>query len=308
MTWLESLLARCPQADFHIYLPLLSEAELLVQGDVRVFREVEKRLRRSGGQLLLHPVAPGPGPLHAKMACVVYGTRGRQRVSLMTGSPNMTSAALLDQAGNVETAWITTLPWDVVRPLLKRIAARTYRVKELKFEAPVMELDKVWMPLRSAVFDPMRHTLSLDWFRPADAAGTLLYYCGARLDIGNPAIIGDFELKDAICWLETRSRRGDRKAGKVPIEIPVDVLPACEGGMPPRTPEDWLRLLGECSAAPGRSPLSGPKVTGTGAAPDHESMGFPSSEKVRDLAARMRYLQRTVLELPGSSTGQSWMV
>ena len=51
LSWMESLSGRCPKAAFHLYLPLLNEEELLVQGDARVFRSFEKHLRRSGRNL-----------------------------------------------------------------------------------------------------------------------------------------------------------------------------------------------------------------------------------------------------------------
>ena len=306
--WLQELHRRCPKAEMHIYLPLLNEDSLRVQGDERVFTSLAKQMHKVGLAVTCHPVPPAPGPLHAKLVCVEYVTRGGNRARILTGSPNMTAAGLLDRNGNIETAWISDQPWHATQPLLDHLRAEAHPVRDLEFEAPQIVAERVWMPLRSVLYDPMRRVLELQWLHWADAAMTSLHYGGREIRAVDGRSVTNFDLVDGLCWVETRNRSKGWGPGRVPIEIPFDVSPACEGGAPPRTPEDWLRLLGSSGSDVIGDPVRLSRSGDSGHALAAESLAFSYSEKVRDLAARMRFLKRAVVDAAGAEIHQRWLL
>jgi hypothetical protein len=161
-----------------------------------------------------------------------------------------------------------------------------------------------WMPLRRASYDPLAHTIRVEWKEPGDASRTVLRYAGRPLVLDRSAC-QNFDLIESVGWLVTRKRGGGAADGCCPIEVPVELLPACQSGVPQRSPEDWLKLLGSVS--------SGPVETGTrdttksGDAPLDPTRGFEWSERVRDLSARMRYFEVALTDEASTAVEREWL-
>jgi hypothetical protein len=92
---------------------------------------------------------------------------------------------------------------------------------------------------------------------------------------------------DDIACLETRNRGGSVSSGFFPIEIPVESMPFCGSDALERTPDDWLKMLGSFTSPVTESKrlISGKYKNGD----TNADSSFKWSERVRDLASRMRY-------------------
>ena len=81
-----------------------------------------------------------------------------------------------------------------------------------------------------------------------DARRTVLRYAGRPFSLDDETRIQPFRLIDSISWLVTRKRGGGAVDGRRPIDVPVELFPACKKALTEQTPEDWLRMLGTVSA------------------------------------------------------------
>ncbi len=288
--WLGQLAQRYPKAHFHVYLPQLEANPLRVQGCRGVFEMAQLQLKHP---ILFHTVEAAPGPLHGKVACLVH-TPGRiQRAYILVGSPNMTNAALLapSSRGNVETAWILDTRWKKARRFLRTLGSSTCSLADAEFVEPSIVRVNAWMPLRYATYDPLRYTLRVEWKNASDRGHTLLRYAGKPFLLDDGTQAHPFKLKDGISWLVTRKRGGGAVDGCCPIDVPVELLPACSNSARERTPEEWLAMLGAVWAE--GVAVGGEKGTGGGGNGQSLDSKFRWSELVRDLASRMRYIQET---------------
>jgi hypothetical protein len=220
-----------------------------------MFETLERHLIHRVG---LHSVTPSPGPLHGKLACVVHTPKRIQRAYILVGSPNMTRAALMAPTshGNVESAWILDERWRDAKRIFQGLGAKVRSIDEVEFVPPMMNRVEAWMPLRRAIYDPFRRGLHVEWKNAADARRTIVRYAGRPLSLGRGGC-RDFKLVEGAAWLVTRKRGGGLAEGCCPIEVPAELLPACQGGTPDRTPGEWLRMLGAVSAG-------GPEIGGRG--------------------------------------------
>lgn len=301
--WLRLLAQRYPDARFHVYLPLIEKDPLCVQGQRAVFERLELHLIH---RIVLHPVAPEPGPLHGKVACVVHTPQRSQRAHMLVGSPNMTRAAMTAPVsrGNVESGWILDERWTDVSRLFRSLSSKACSIDVAKFIEPKMSKDDTWMPLRRASYDPLNRTLRVEWRDSADAAQTVFQYAGRPLSI-ELGTCREFNLVESIGWLVTQKRGGGSKDGRCPIEVPVELLPACNNGTSQRSPEDWLNLLGAVSSGVTES---GTRITAkTGDERNDPSQEFKWSEKVRDLSARMRYFVETLSDDTLTAVENEWL-
>lgn len=302
--WLRLLAKRYSQAQFHVYLPLIEADPLRVQGCRERFETLEEQITH---RIALHPVVAAPGPLHGKIACLVHTTSRTQRAHILVGSPNMTRAALMvgTSSGNVESAWILDERWQDAKPIFRALGSRVWSIDDAEFVEPLIDQVEAWMPLRRAIYDPLQRELRVDWTDAADARKTAVRYAGRTLSLGRHGC-RNFELVDGVGWLVTRKRGGGAAEGFCPIEIPVELLPACQHGAPERSPEDWLRMLGAVSAD--RLELGTRGTTRHGEGEVDPGAGFKWSERVRDLAARMRYLEGALRDVTVNSVEREWLL
>jgi len=305
VVWLRKLVRRYPDARFHIYLPQLETEPLRVQGSREMFVTAEHELRTP---IIFHPVEKDPGPLHGKIACIVHTPKRTQRAFMLIGSPNMTHSALLApvSSSNIEVAWFFEKRWRKVERFLSSLGTRKCSIDDIhQFVPPLIDRKSVWMPLRRATFDPLKRKLQVEWEDAADANRTVLRYAGKTLALVDKVHVQPFQLIDGIGWLETRKRGGGTRAGCCPIEIPVELLPACKNNAVERTPDEWLKMLGAISedgvGSDNRSDLAKHENEKTFGA------RFEWSDRVRDLAARMRYLEGALIEKTIASVEQQWL-
>jgi hypothetical protein len=104
----------------------------------------------------------------------------------------------------------------------------------------------------------------------------------------------------------THKRGGDGVDGCCPIDVPVELLPACNDVVTERSPEDWLSMLGAVSSegnydVPRGDVSKGKNEHGFGT-------GFKWSERVRDLAAKMRYVEETLCDENLNSIDKRWLL
>ena len=303
-SWLRLLVERFPAARFHIYLPQLEADPLRVQGQRRIFASIDRELDQP---LSIHPVPPNPGPLHGKLACVVHTPRRTQRAHVLVGSPNMTRSALMAPVRrcNLESAWILDERWKDLSGLFRRLNSKGYALDEVEFIEPTIECKPTWTPLERASYDPLERILRVAWKDQSDAARTVLRYSGRTISVKH-GLCRDFELKNDIGWLVTRRKGGGTAEGCCPIDIPVALLPGCRGGSPKRSPEEWLKMLGtEFSDG---SELGTRTKSSLGVKDTGPNKGYRWSERVRDLSARIRYLEA---ELGDESLGafeRDWLL
>lgn len=302
--WLRLLSQRYPDARFHMCLPQLEAEPLRVQGRRKMFELLERQLTH---RLYLHPVAPTPGPLHGKVACVVHTPRRIQRAHMLVGSPNMTRAALMAPVarGNVESAWILDERWKDVNKLFHSLASKACSIDDAEFVEPAISRVDAWMPLRRASYDPLQRVLRVEWKDPSDASRTLLRYAGRPLSLERGGC-REFELVESIGWLVTRKRSGGAADGCCPIEVPVELLPACDSGGLKRSPEDWLKMLGAVSS--GGVETGSRDTTKQSEAQLDPTRGFEWSERVRDLTARMRYFEAALGDEALTSVEKEWLL
>ena len=283
--WFQLLAKECRFAQFHVYLPMIEEDPLTVQGSNQIFTEAERHL---ADRIILHPVEKSPGPLHAKIACVIHVPGRIKRAHILVGSPNMTRSALMMSAGkgNIESAWILDERWEDAKRIFRGLGTTGISIDEAEFEPPVIRRKNIWAPLKQAVYDPLKHELRIKWKNSADSRKSLIFYAGRALSFKGD-VCRHFKLTDDIAWLVTRKRGGGASNGFFPIEIPVESLPFCDSDALERTPDDWLKMLGSVTFS-GIEPdkaISGKNKNGDGDA----DTSFKWSERVRDLASRMRY-------------------
>ena len=298
--WLAQLASRYPSAEFHVYLPQLQSDPLLVQGSRELFEVVADRLR-------VHPVEPKPGPLHGKAVCIIHRPLRARRVWLMAGSPNMTATALLAERGrgNVETAWMFDSPWSTIEhTLLDPLHRKDYSLQEVEFEAPVVNRKPVWMPLKHAVYSPFTHELTIEWRSNEYIKETELRY-GKRRLMCDSHVFQNFSLADGAACLVARNRDGGYEDGYCPIFIAPDELPACNGAPFERTPEAWLAMMGELDGMPGNRVTKG---TQRGKQKEQSVTRFEWSSRVRELASRVGYFEKTMLEPTTSPVERAYLL
>ncbi len=161
------------------------------------------------------------------------------------------------------------------------------------------------MPLRWARYDPLRRELRVDWKNVHDARRTIVRYGGHPVLLEN-GVCDNFEISDGVGWLETHRRGGGVSTGRCPIEVPVELLPACQGYREEPTPEEWLKMLGALWAD---EPLVGNgSIAKHGKGDRQQNVEFQWSERVRDLAARMRYLENSVIDQDLNSVQRAWLL
>jgi len=302
--WLRLLARRYPRARFHVYLPQLEAEPLRVQGRRETFDLLERQLAH---RISLHPVAPAPGPLHGKIACIVHTPQRMQRAYVLVGSPNMTRSALMAPIahGNVESAWFLDERWKDANRLFRSLASKACSLDDAEFKEPAINRVDTWMPLRNASYDPLQRALRVEWKNPADASKTLLRYSGRPLSFERNGCT-EFELVERIGWLVTRKRGGGAADGCCPIEVPVELLPACQSGDFQRSPEDWLKMMGALSSDAFETGTR--KMEKQGGARLDPTRGFEWSERVRDLSARMRYFEAALGDDALTSVEKEWLV
>ena len=301
--WLLGLAQRYADAKFHIYLPQINSEPLRVQGRFETFAMAEKQLV---SPIALHPVVAQPGPLHGKVVCIVYTPQHVQRACILAGSPNMTHAALMagQSKGNIEAAWILDERWKDAEALFRGLGSKARSINEVEFIEPSMNRVPGWMPLKRASYDPLRRILRVEWKKATEAAQTTVLYAGGQVALPGGHSRG-FELTEGIGWLVTRNIAGGYSDGLCPIDVPVELVPACIGGAPERTPEEWLRMLGSLSFD---STATGSGVTKNGGQESPISIGqFKWSERVRSLTAKMRYFECKLADASPNRVEQEWL-
>ena len=304
--WLQQLTERYPNAHFHVYLPELVDQPLRVQGSKKLFVDAQKKLTQT---VVLHPVPieRTHGPLHGKVACVVYRRNRTQQAYILVGSPNMTYAALLIRSGNIESAWILDERWKDAKKLMRAIGSKRCSIDDAEFIPPEMNRVNRWMPLLRATYDPFRYELKIEWKNKDHARLTDLYYANNQKPLIFSAnnCVRHFRLSERICWLLTRKRGGGAADGCCPIDVPVEVFRACNDNAKERSPEEWLRMLG---AAWTESEESGKQKSHLDNKNDKVPfVGFEWSERVRDLAARMRYIEDTLKDEKLNMDERQWL-
>ncbi len=302
--WLQKLTELYPNAHFHVYLPQLEDQPLRVQGCKQLFVDAQKKLTQT---ITLHPVERTHGPLHGKGTCVVYRRKRTEHAYVLVGSPNMTYAALLMRSGNIESAWIFNERWKNAKQLIRPIGSKKCLIDNAEFIPPEMNLVKTWMPLHLATYDPLRCELKIEWKKKDEALLTDLYYANnpKPLAFSPNNCVRHFHLVEGICWLLTRKRGGGAVDGCCPINVPVEAFPACKDDAKERTPEEWLRMLGvvwtEGKEVNKKSSPSFKKEF-----PD-PVIGFRWSKRVRDLAARIRYIDDTLRDEKLNMDERQWL-
>jgi len=220
----------------------------------------------------------------------------------------MTNAALLAPPswGNVEVAWILDERWADARRLLRAIASKGRAIDDAEFVEPSMDRVTAWMPLRRATYDPLHRALRVEWKDAADARRTDLRYAERSVSLDNGTLAQSFALVDGISWLVTRKHGGGAVDGCCPIDIPVELLPACVQIGTDRTPEEWLRMLGAVLAK--GEDDSGRNGVSPGEVEPNQGKTFEWSERVRDLAARMRYIEKTFCDKTLNPVEEQWQL
>jgi hypothetical protein len=221
----------------------------------------------------------------------------------------MTSAALLVSSvrGNIEAAWILDERWKHVKGLLGMLGSKGRSIDDAEFVEPSLNSINTWMPLRGATYDPIHRILRVEWKDSSDGRRTVLRYADKQLALDSGIFVRPFDLVDGIAWLVTHKRGGGEADGCCPIDIPVELLPACRKNEIERTPEEWLKMLGAVSEdgddAEGRKDTAGRKGNHVPAE------RFSWSERVRDLAARMRYIEEALCEKTDALTSveREWL-
>ena len=302
--WLHVLAQRYPRADFHIYLPQLEAEPLRVQGCREMFESLERQISRP---VALHPVAPNPGALHGKLVCLVHTPKRIRRAHMLVGSPNMTHAALMAPVshGNIECGWVCDERWQEAKRIFHGLGSKVRSLAEAEFVPPQISCIDAWMPLRMARYDPLRRELQIVWKNTDDVRRTTVRYADRPISMGHE-VCSNFDLFDGIGWLTTHKRGGGVSPGRCPIEVPVELLPACEGTQEERSPEEWLKMLGALwtdELLVGCRPIAK-----RGKSDLQRNGGFQWSERVRDLAARMRYLKNKLTDQTLNSVERSWLL
>lgn len=218
----------------------------------------------------------------------------------------MTSSALLSPNANVEIAWMLDESRASATSLLKSLGTKSFSLNDVTFVPPIINGASTWAPLRRAVYDPLGRELRLEWKVGADKARTELRYAGKGLKLSGGTSVLNFSLQGGVAWVEMRNRE-DGATGLCPIEVPVETLLACDEETYARTPEDLLRMLGsmaggkQADSSLGRTAKSRGNQKG-------EKRVFLWSERVRDLAARMRYFEETLLEESHGRVERQWLI
>ncbi|GAB7526785.1 hypothetical protein [Paraburkholderia sp. 2C] len=288
-TWLERLATRYPDAQFHVYLPQLEKSPLRVQGNREVFEPLADRL-------LLYPVPPARGHLHGKLVGIVHRPKRVRRVWMLAGSPNMTQAALLTKpsSGNVECAWIFDAVWEKIHAMLfDPLQTKGVPLDEVEFQPPEINRNKVWMPLKSAIYEPFKRELRIEWVSSEAASSTELRYARKVVKVAR-GTCSNFDLAEGEACLVTHKRGGGYEVGYFPIFIEPEQLPACEEVTTDPAPEDWLAMMG---AMTGRGlPGTKWKIAKRSKGDEQSRCDFQWSDRVRELASRIRYFERSMLE------------
>lgn len=287
---LKVLAGRYPDAAFRIFLPEVTRADgrPALQASKALFTQAFGPRAREG-RLAFCGVSSDQHPLHAKLLAVRHGKQGA-RATVLTGSPNLTESALLKKGAraNVELAREFTVHWKDLDRLLRPLGRRFKPLSDCSFEPPQSITAAGWHVLRSATYHPLRRELELEWRRPEYAQHTLLFYAGEKLAAPAEGNVKRFVIHDGELRIETVSRMNATRRSWCPIVIPIESRLALAGlpeqGEPP--PEWWLAQLGALPTS--RTVRNGETKSGTGGSPDGKA-SFPLSQRVRDLADRMRY-------------------
>jgi hypothetical protein len=306
--WLDSLRKAFPRARYRVYLPRLEPGRKpLVQGESRLFNRFRGSLSHPD-QLRFFPVPPDPGPLHGKLVAITYRNSSGGRARALIGSPNPSRRALLTSVRNVETAWIVDVQESKLETFLDTLEAGAGRPFEaLRFQPPESVREVAWAALDHAIFDPLTKTLSLTWSDGHSSEDTHVF-CGARrLVVASGDRVKPFAYDSVHGHVTTRPKAGARTTGDgkrivpghCPIEVSLEDRIFLGADAEDMTPTDWLALLG-CD--PGRTGEGPPGPSGkNGKGVDAKKMAFGISDRVRDLAARLRYVLGHLRVEPWSS-------
>ncbi|BAU49570.1 hypothetical protein SVA_3022 [Sulfurifustis variabilis] len=287
---LKVLAERYPGAAFRIFLPEVTRTDgrPALQASKALFTQAfGPRVRED--RLAFCGVPSDQHPLHAKLLAVRHGRQGA-RATVLTGSPNLTERALLKKGAraNVELAREFAVRWKEVDGLLRPLGRRFKPLSECAFEPPQSITTAGWHALKSATYHPFRRELELEWRTPEYAQLTWLFYAGKKLAVPAEGNVKGFVIRNADLRLETVSRMNATRRSWCPIVIPIESRLALaelpEQGEPP--PEWWLAQLGALPTA--RAVRNGETNSGTARSPDGQA-SFLLSQRVRDLADRMRY-------------------
>jgi hypothetical protein len=286
---LQALAKSYPKAQFRIFLPELTRPDgtAALQGSKGLFTQVFGP-RATEERLLFCGVPSNERPLHAKLLAVRHGNSGA-RVTVLTGSPNMTESALLKKGvrANVELARELSLRWKDIDQLLRPLGRKFKPLSECVFDPPLPIITSGWHALNSATYYPLRQKLELDWRRPEYARQTRLYYAGSELRVSANARASGLGIRNGELRLKSVCRENPARWSWCPIVIPYESRLALadlpEEGDPP--PEWWLAQLGALPTVRSGERTGG---QGMGTAPSDPET-FALGQRVRDLAERMRY-------------------
>ena len=305
--WLDRLAVEHPTATFHFYLPKISETPPTVQGDKALFVELQARLR--SGRLYIHPVGQGDGPLHAKLLALVIPRKRSVRCRILVGSPNMTSAALTKRKGNIETAWSFQQYWESVRSFLGKVAEKAVPLNKLRFKAPRISAKATWNALAEATYDRTTRELRVIWedkkrFPPAR---TIIRYRGKTLTPLKGDLIKPFVMSDELASLETVDREGRAQSAFCPIVLDDQNAPDFCGDddAEEMSPDEWLETLGALRRHNDHRKKPVKTRDGSKTEAGSFSNSFDASEKVRGLAAKIRYVEDKLFKEP-PAPGKEW--
>lgn len=294
--WLSTLRSRFPKAKYRFYLPRLSDdgRKLCVQGEGALFEQFADDLGNDD-QLRFFPVLPDPGPLHGKLVAIVYRSSRGRRARILLGSPNPSRRALLLPRRNIEVAWIADINGSRLDSFLEHLnVGEGRRLSTLRFEPPKRSSEHVWSALSRVVFDPAKRTLFLTWIDAHDRNDTDVFYGKRRLPVDLENQIHAFQLDAVHGALSTKPKLLEKKVlpqvvpGYCPIEVPLAEQMLIGTFDPAMTAEDWLSLLG--SDPNNELARNGPlRADGSSQRSLRNTDTFVPSERVRDLASRLRY-------------------
>jgi hypothetical protein len=294
---------RFPAAEYRFYLPRLEGGHRpCVQGDRTLFETFANAL---GDHDLVRffPVPPDPGPLHGKLVAIAYRRGQSRRARILVGSPNPSRRALLSPRRNVEVAWIADVKASSLTPFIEMLdAGQGWSLDAVRFEPPTRSSEKVWAVLSNAVLEQSTGRLRLTWLDGHGRDDTDVIYGKRRLSVRPDGCVHDFEMDDVHGGLTTKPARGTRIKGRVipghcPIEVPLVDQILLGTFDEDSTPEDWLKLLGADPGGGGQrnGGVEKRKQLSDGA---RKPTAFGASDKVRDLAARLRHTyQRLTVDL-----------
>lgn len=290
-TVLGTLARAYPDAQFRIFAPEITrrDGKRALQASKALFEQVFGP-QVSQRRVAICAVPSDNYPLHAKLIAVRSGAHGGQ-ASVLTGSPNVTEVALLrkGKGANVELARLFSARWKHVEGLLHRLGRKFRPISAYLFEPPRSISPSGWHALKSAVYDPFKRQLGLEWISRDHPGKTRLYYAGRRVVIPRDGPIREFVALAGELRIETVCRDDPKRRSWCPIIVPLTARLALANlptdSDPP--PEWWLFQLGALPVAVAEKD-SGEGRGAAGRAPS-DSTAFSMAQRIRDLTDRMAY-------------------